>query len=162
MITTVLEIRDDGTFISALAIQMKADNEVAGGYIYAREGHPIDGRSITLMRLSDKRAHNDPYEWSDRTHQTAHLYIEAMFDKLKDGDVVDVEFILGERDAPKVTERPVGRPFYIDGSRRPNPVIGIAGEDMQEGDIIQVVINGPGSGPDQILRKVARTEDAPN
>ena len=117
MITKVLEIRDDGTFISALAIQMKADNEVAGWYIYAREGHPIDGRSITLMRLSDKRAHNDPYEWSDRTHQTAHLYIEAMFDKLKDGDVVDVEFILAEREAPKVTERPADLAAYQERMR---------------------------------------------
>jgi hypothetical protein len=35
----------------------------------------------------------------------AHLWIEANFDKLNDGDVVDVEFILGERAMPKVSER---------------------------------------------------------
>ena len=37
--------------------------------------------------------------------QTAHLYIEKNFDALKDGDVVDVQFILGESDKPKTSER---------------------------------------------------------
>ena len=34
----------------------------------------------------------------------AHHYIQEHFDELHDGDVVDVEFILGETKAPKVSE----------------------------------------------------------
>lgn len=36
---------------------------------------------------------------------TAHKYIEENWDALKDGDVVCVEHILGERETPKVSER---------------------------------------------------------
>ena len=35
----------------------------------------------------------------------AHHYIIEHWDKLRDGDVVDVSFILGETQQPKVSER---------------------------------------------------------
>lgn len=110
MITKTLEIRDSATCIPALAIQMLADNEVAGYYIHRRSGYPVDGSSIMLMKLSDGKATNDPYEWSalnmgTRTMQVAHDYIIDNFAALKDGDVVDVQFIIGETSSPKVSER---------------------------------------------------------
>jgi hypothetical protein len=36
-----------------------------------------------------------------RTKRTAHFHIERHWAELKDGDVVDVQFILNETDAPK-------------------------------------------------------------
>ena len=53
---------------------------------------------------------NDPYEWSDlgmglRTMQVAHNYIIEHYSGLSDGDVVDVEYVLGERLSPKISER---------------------------------------------------------
>lgn len=109
MDTKTLEIRDSGTFIGALAIRMKADNETQA-YYFRRVGYPADGSSIMLMCLSDGKATNDPYEWSSlgvgsRTMQVAHDYVLRLFEILEDGDVVDVEAILGERDASKVSER---------------------------------------------------------
>jgi hypothetical protein len=49
----------------------------------------------------------DPYHWprDPRTKPYAHVYIEAHWHDLKDGDVIDVEFILGETTSPKVSER---------------------------------------------------------
>ncbi len=47
----------------------------------------------------------DPFEWGDnRTRLFAHKYIAEHFDELPSGAVVDVEFILGESAAPKLSE----------------------------------------------------------
>jgi hypothetical protein len=37
--------------------------------------------------------------------QVAHAHIEQHFDTLKDGDVVDVEHIMGLTPSPKISER---------------------------------------------------------
>ncbi len=105
-----LEIRDSGTLISAMAISMLAENDAQAYYVHDRCGHPNDGTSIVLMRLDDMLATNDPYEWpsrvgSTRTMPVAHQFIIENFTRLRDGDVVDVEFILGERSTPKRSER---------------------------------------------------------
>ena len=43
--------------------------------------------------------------------QTAHVWLLEHFEQVAHGDVVDVEYILGERSAPKVSERlPEGMP----------------------------------------------------
>jgi hypothetical protein len=47
----------------------------------------------------------DAYHWGDRTMQTAHIYIDEHFAELNDGDVIDVEFILGESTEKKISER---------------------------------------------------------
>lgn len=96
MIIKVLEIRDEGTCISALAIKMTPANPIEDKYLW-REGYPRDGHGVVLMKLNDQRATSDPYDWQNpRTMPNAHLYILANFDELKDGDVVDVRVILGE------------------------------------------------------------------
>lgn len=123
-----LEIRDEGTFIPALAVNMnprppypqngtmsedefRASVEASGAqrYLLRRVGYPCDGRpNVIVTRLSgDGKATNDPYSWGDgtRTFPVAHNYIIDHWDELKDGDVVDVSFILGETKAPKVSER---------------------------------------------------------
>lgn len=61
--------------------------------------------SVVLMKLSDQRATSDAYEWNSRTMQVAHDYVWNNFDSLCDGDVVDVEFILGITKTAKVSER---------------------------------------------------------
>lgn len=107
--TKVLEIRDSGTFIAALAIRNKGANPVQQFY-FDRCGFPEDGSSITLMVLYDQQATNDPYSWKSgaRTMPTAHNWIIDHFDELKDGDVVDVQVLLGETVTPKTSERLAG------------------------------------------------------
>ena len=108
--TKVLEIRDNGTFVSALAIRNQGSDPVQQ-YYFDRCGFPEDGSSITLMKMYDQWATNDPYGWGDRgdlgsrTMVVAHQYIIEHFDTLADGDVVDVEHILGQTASSKKSER---------------------------------------------------------
>ena len=115
MIAKALEIRDEGTFIAALAVDMnptpnahlKTDWE-AQQYLLRRCGYPCDGRpNVILTRLDGNgQATNDYYEWGNRrTWRVAHQYIIEHWTELKDGDVVDVQFILGETNKLKVSER---------------------------------------------------------
>lgn len=89
----VLEIRDEMTFIPNWHLR--------------RCGYPCDGQpNILITRLTaNGKASNDPYFWGGRTMPVAHDYIIKNWENLRDGDVVDVQFILGEISAPKVSER---------------------------------------------------------
>ena len=66
----------------------------------------VDLRSIVVKMNDSMGANYDPYNWTKcgRTMNVAHRHIEANWDKLASGDVVDVEFILGETSAPKESE----------------------------------------------------------
>jgi hypothetical protein len=107
-----LEIRDEGTFIAALAVDMnphiqETRDPVAQSYLLRRCGYPCDGRPNILLTGLDGSgtATNDPYAWGGRTYPVAHQYIIDHWAELRDGDVVDVSFILGETSAPKLSER---------------------------------------------------------
>lgn len=100
MTTKTLEIRDRGTFIPALAIQVSGQD----GYLLRRAG--FESPMVYLVMLATEQCKYDPYNWTGaRTMKVAHNYITDRFDELSDGDVVDVEFILHERPEPKRSER---------------------------------------------------------
>ena len=105
METKALEIRDTGTFIAALAVNMNpiCPKQYA---LLRRCGYACDGEpNVILTNLDGNgKATNDPYEWGDRTYATAHHWIIDHWNELEDGDVVDVSFILGETKTPKVSE----------------------------------------------------------
>lgn len=110
MTIKTFEVRDEATFIAVVAIRMLADNPTQAYYIHAKSGYPKDGTSIMLMRLYDGKATNDPFAWgaltgSTRTLPIAHEWIINNFGSISDGDVIDVQFILGETTMPKVSER---------------------------------------------------------
>lgn len=105
MLVKLLEVRDRGTFLPIFAIDTGAANE-GQRYLLARCGFPSDSEEIIIARLSGEQPSSaDCYFWNDRTMQTAHLYIREHFAELNDGDVIDVEFILGESKQPKTSER---------------------------------------------------------
>ena len=96
--TLMLELRDRMTFIPTLAIEISGED----GYLARRAGYgPL---CVLFGRLNGGTFHYDPYDWADRTWKTAHTLIIEHFNELKDGDVVDVEFILGETTTPKQSE----------------------------------------------------------
>ena len=101
-----LEIRDEATFIPALAVNMNPVNDEQR-YLLRRCGYACDDApNVIVTRLSgDGMASNDPYAWGGRTWPVAHDWIINHWDSLKDGDVVDVSFILGETPTKKVSER---------------------------------------------------------
>ncbi len=67
---------------------------------------------IFFIRVSPYREMGtfDPYEWPEihpgsyRTMQVSHDYVEKNWDTIKSGDVIDVEFILGETKEKKISE----------------------------------------------------------
>lgn len=106
MQTKVLEIRDKATFIPCVAIDMNPTSS-AQVFLLKRCGYPCDGVpniAISHLDANGTPLWNDPYAWGGRTYPVAHNYIINHWNELKDGDVVDVEFILGETKAKKISE----------------------------------------------------------
>lgn len=95
-----LEIRDRATFIPALAIPICGYDH----WLASRAGFG-DRKYILLTQLSVSQTHWDPCAWNSRTMSTAHQYIEIKFDSISNGDVIDVEYILGETKTKKQSEQ---------------------------------------------------------
>ena len=105
----ILEIRDTGTFIPAVAIDMNPEND-AQRWLLRRRGYPCDGVpniAIFHANANGDPVWNDPYGWGGpgRTYPVAHNWIIEHWHTLRDGDVVCVETIVGERSQPKISER---------------------------------------------------------
>jgi len=105
----IVEIRDEGTFFPMLCINLgEADNE-AQRYLMRRCGYPVAGFpniAVCHLRCHLDRITNDPFQWSgSRTYAVAHHYILDHWSQIRDGDVIDVEFILGETQVKKTSER---------------------------------------------------------
>ena len=97
-----LEIRDRATFIPVVAVRLSG-RDVPEEYLLRRAGWY--GREFVLLtELNGLRNNVFPYYWDDRTYSTAHKYIIEYWDEIENGQVIDVEFILGETDKPKVSE----------------------------------------------------------
>lgn len=126
MVSKIVEIRDSGTFIPALAVRLGSPNE-RERYLLARSGF---GRTfedqceyIVLVKINGGEpcaAHIDPFSWGQnpRTMFVAHMYLlnrhqelnperekHEGFDAMEQGHVIDVEYILGMRDTPKEGEQ---------------------------------------------------------
>jgi len=105
----MLEIRDKATFMPVMAIDVCAESEEQK-YLLSRAGFGTSGRGdykIVIKMVGDITANYDEFSWGNgaRTMPIAHKHIRDYWDDLNDGDVVDVEFILGETESKKVSER---------------------------------------------------------
>lgn len=102
-----LEIRDAMTFIPVIALRPVPENE-SQRYLLRRDGYRGDASEhcIILIDAQCRGVAYDPYDWpsNPRTKRVAHVYIEEHWSELADGDVIDVEFILGLTPAPKMSE----------------------------------------------------------
>lgn len=98
-----LEIRDRATFIPVICIQPLPDND-SQAYLLRRDGY-MGSDCIIMIDAGCRGVQNDPYDWNLRTKQVAHAWIETNWEIIADGDVVDVEFILGESTTKKTSER---------------------------------------------------------
>jgi len=112
MISKLFEIRDRGTLIPVLAVQLEPRGE-AECWLLAHAGYGqtslSQSRYILLCRIEggSGACHCDPYDWGgqQRTMRAAHDYLTRMFDHLESGAVVDVQYILGETLEAKTSER---------------------------------------------------------
>lgn len=116
--TKLFEVRDRMTMFAVIATRMRVvDREPVGEgtradaeeFLLGRSGYePADGLILLTYLAGRSPAVYDPYDWDMRRGRTmhhAHLWIQEHWDDLTSGDVVDVEFVLGETTAPKVSER---------------------------------------------------------
>jgi len=94
----LFEVRDRATFIPAIGIRVEGEN-----YLTRRAGY---GKPLVLFGyLSGGGFTYDPSYWSNRTMGNAHRYIADNWSELNPyGEVIDVEFILGETTTPKPSE----------------------------------------------------------
>jgi hypothetical protein len=101
-----LEVRDRATFIPVIAINVDPRSEESH-YLWSRAGFNLHSGSklILLGRINDLHLEFYPPVWSNRTMPTAHEYLQKHWDEVEDGQVLDVEYILGETDKPKESER---------------------------------------------------------
>ena len=99
-------MRDRATFCPVICIRPIPSNEDQR-YLLRRDGYSGDGSESCVIYIKGhcKGVGYDPYDWTDRTHRTAHIYITTHWHELFDGDVIDVEFILGETETKKTSER---------------------------------------------------------
>jgi len=91
------------TLIPVIATAL-ASEQTEERYLLGRAGYgyPAD---VMLTRLCESTSAYAPHGWDGRTMPVAHHYIEEHFDELETGAVIDVEYILGETEAPKASER---------------------------------------------------------
>lgn len=119
----LFEVRDRMTFMPVIAVKLmhggggdpRADAE---RWLLRRAGYaeeqidpltqiPLHLEPYVLLTKLDGDVHTeyDPYAWGNRTWTTTHDYIIKHWDTLESGQVIDVEYILGEAGAPKDSER---------------------------------------------------------
>jgi hypothetical protein len=106
METKCLEVRDRSTFIPVICIRPVPTNE-AQRYLLRRDGYRGDDSEHCVIYIAAqcRGVAYDPYDWPERTHRVAHDHITNNWAAITDGDVIDVEYILGETKTCKTSER---------------------------------------------------------
>lgn len=112
METKLFEVRDRMTFLPVMCIKLEPGN-VADGYLLAMTGYGIRAEKQSQVILMGKLSTGDLKCTSSdhagyptvRTLPMAHHHIQKHWEELTSGDVIDVEFILGEVAEPKVSQR---------------------------------------------------------
>lgn len=105
------ELRDRMTFIPIVAVSCKVnagdriERYKADEYLLRRAGYEPSNHRVIITRLEGgPKAYSDYYYWGDRTLTVAHKFIAENWDSLVSGEVIDVEFILGETTQKKESE----------------------------------------------------------
>jgi len=106
MILKLFEVRDEGTHIGAFAFDATDSHATEQErYLLRRSG--FDGLSLVVFGYIDgtRKTEYDPECWGGRTMRAAHYHVMQHWHELKSGDVIDVEFVLGETTTRKESER---------------------------------------------------------
>ena len=114
----LFEVRDSMTMIPVMAINtntLRMAAEEKEHWLMMRAGYGANDLIMMCRALDGNFRYNsfehDP-SGTTRTMKVAHEHIQNNWDHLNSGDVIDVEFILGETTEPKESER-LTSPFGI-------------------------------------------------
>lgn len=105
----MIEVRDSCTCIAAIAIRPWPSGPVEEIFLrYAGFGFSSDCILFGYLHASGTMAKwtYDPFDWPENPHtmRAAHHYVAQHFDELKNGAVVDIEYIMGRTRAVKQAE----------------------------------------------------------
>lgn len=100
MTSKFVEIRDVGTCVPALAIQITGHDDWC-----ARRAGFGETPCVYLVQLATEHAKYDPFNWDTLTMRDAHLWLVDHFHEHVDGAVLDVRFVRGETAAPVKSDR---------------------------------------------------------
>lgn len=105
--TKILEIRDQGTFMPMIAINMgNVRNTKEVQYLVRSAGYGYNTCILLIDPQGRRGASYDPWQWTgSRTLKIAHQQIIEDWDDLCDGDVIDVEYILKETTKKKRSQK---------------------------------------------------------
>ena len=98
------EVRDRMTFIPAMAVRVASSHELTRADRLRRRAGYGEGGVIYFTHLQTGETHNDPHDWDTRTMAQAHNYAELNWEKLQDGELIDVRVLLGEEVTPCPSE----------------------------------------------------------
>jgi len=111
----LFEVRDRATFIPCFGILMEPTREKgldrpvdpAEEFLLRRAGFDFEDPLVLFGRLESGECQYDPFNWRGlaRTMHEAHRYVSVHWFELESGDVIDVEYVLGESAEPKPSER---------------------------------------------------------
>lgn len=100
----LFEVRDAATFMPVMVTKLISRN-IKESYLMSHVGLNKPGLfSFLYTVLNTGESSLDAYDWHNRTRKISHQFIEANWDQLFSGQVIDVEFILGETKEPKISE----------------------------------------------------------
>lgn len=109
----LFEVRDSATFMPMMAVRLRWNN-TAERFLLRRAGYAgeqIDRDAgiepyVIFCKLDGVEAQYDPFAWSSgaRTIPTAHRHIIENWNTLRSGDVIDVQFLVGETTTAKESE----------------------------------------------------------
>ena len=88
------------TMIRVLCVGLESSNPVEQNiFQFCGYGDIEQQKEYIIMYTLNKplRGFYSPYDWNDRTYQTAHDFIIKNWNHLISGDIVDVEYILKEK-----------------------------------------------------------------
>jgi len=105
-----IEILDTATCIPVLAMRVNPSTITPReAQMFRRGGFGQMPRNADIytwmMTLSGSLINYDSHNWrNQRTLGGAHRYIEQHWDELNSGDIIDMEYVLGESSAPRGTD----------------------------------------------------------
>lgn len=110
MVVKLFELRDRFTFIPVMAIKLVSESEQER-FLLSKAGYGIGYsdhlKYILLLRINGDHivGSSDCYDHGGgRTMGEAHNFIYKNWNELTSGDVIDVEYILGETNQKKDSE----------------------------------------------------------
>jgi hypothetical protein len=117
MTTKLLEVRDSMTLLPVLAMKPETPHNEAERWLWGVAGFGDPTGRVFVTKLDNAAPFtSDPFKHDDhgtRTMKVAHQFIAEHWDELAPGDVVDVEFILGETMQAKTSDRLYGQDLDV-------------------------------------------------